>query len=562
MPKSRLDKRLSRKAIEVGEKEVFPVQVISPGSWTIVDSKDAKVDLSDKVAWVPFGSSPTDRIIRLHEAGHVLISPKKVSDVMAKIEGQHTPSEISVRTIEDFRVNEYQVMVNKLAVIREDVRLDPEGHAVIWKMQELAVARGKIRVLAGNAIWSTSFKDPVEGLSLYRHTVDKLKARYGQAVADKFADRVQTMITKVTGDIRPRAEDRIYETMSDATKVRHVRAMCTRFDRLFPENMVDFDPEEKDRQQEAASQQAAQEAARQQALRDQQADEEAPRLADGSPANETSTVGFNVGSPGEARPSANAMQTGEADEGQQFGRAIARFESTFDLWEPEECVTWGEFELVEFPFRKKFIAKRGRNKKRLQEGVILSRPWKLPVGGRAFTRTRRARGKSSFLIDISRSMKWEYQEILELLKESPGATVGVYCGECGWEESATETMYANRRVGNEGKWVRVNSPGSLIPRLMPVGSGKVWVVAQGNKRVSEDHLEEVLQASPPQNVVDGPALRWLAKQPKPRFWISDGGVHGIVLQRSVFLSREVRGLLRRGHIEMVSKARLMKEMAR
>ena len=28
------------------------------------------------------------------------------------------------------------------------------------------------------------------------------------------------------------------------------------------------------------------------------------------------------------------------------------------------------------------------------------------------------------------------------------------------------------------------------------------------------------------NIVDGPALRWLAQQPEPRIWISDGQVTG------------------------------------
>ena len=41
------------------------------------------------------------------------------------------------------------------------------------------------------------------------------------------------------------------------------------------------------------------------------------------------------------------------------------------------------------------------------------------------------------------------------------------------------------------------------------------------------------------NIVDGPALRWLARQPGPRFWISDGVVTGEGDMQSVDLVVDV-----------------------
>ena len=41
------------------------------------------------------------------------------------------------------------------------------------------------------------------------------------------------------------------------------------------------------------------------------------------------------------------------------------------------------------------------------------------------------------------------------------------------------------------------------------------------------------------NVIDGPALKWLSRQVRPLWWVSDGGVTGINDQSSVSLTREV-----------------------
>jgi hypothetical protein len=55
--------------------------------------------------------------------------------------------------------------------------------------------------------------------------------------------------------------------------------------------------------------------------------------------------------------------------------------------------------------------------------------------------------------------------------------------------------------------------------------GRLLIVSVNGKAVTEKELEmyacHYLGGG---NTIDGPALEWLAKQPEPRFWVSDGYV--------------------------------------
>ena len=54
-------------------------------------------------------------------------------------------------------------------------------------------------------------------------------------------------------------------------------------------------------------------------------------------------------------------------------------------------------------------------------------------------------------------------------------------------------------------------------------SGTLSIVAARGRMASSSDIGTNLGRG---NVVDGPALRWLAQQPEPRIWISDGQVTG------------------------------------
>jgi hypothetical protein len=91
----------------------------------------------------------------------------------------------------------------------------------------------------------------------------------------------------------------------------------------------------------------------------------------------------------------------------------------------------------------------------------------------------------TILVDKSGSMHISNEDILKVMQCSSGATIAVYAG-----------------MGDKG----------------------TLVIAAQNHRVIKDLNSLYIGGG---NVVDQPALEWLAKQPRPRWWICDGGVTGI-----------------------------------
>jgi hypothetical protein len=75
------------------------------------------------------------------------------------------------------------------------------------------------------------------------------------------------------------------------------------------------------------------------------------------------------------------------------------------------------------------------------------------------------------------------------------------------------------------------------------------IVADGGRRAAAEHLTRFAS----DNVVDLPALEWLAKQPLPRFWISDGIVTGAGDRGSEVLKRRCVAVCQRARIRRVEK---------
>jgi hypothetical protein len=133
-----------------------------------------------------------------------------------------------------------------------------------------------------------------------------------------------------------------------------------------------------------------------------------------------------------------------------------------------------------------------------------------PLDKAIFRRRRTGHGGVSVLIDTSGSMSIETDDLDRLLLATPaGARVAIYS--------------ANRR------------------------NGELRIVAHGNRRALAADLEPFGRA----NVVDVPALEWLAKQPSPRFWVSDGRVTGVGDQPSDTVTERVAEICGASGIERV-----------
>ena len=119
------------------------------------------------------------------------------------------------------------------------------------------------------------------------------------------------------------------------------------------------------------------------------------------------------------------------------------------------------------------------------EGARLGRLHRFCLDRAVFRRPVRRWG-GSVLIDTSGSMRLDSEDIDAILAATRGvALVAIYSGR-----------------GAEGE---------------------LRVVARGGHRAAADQLEPYGGG----NIVDLPALDWLARQPRPRIWVSDGGVTGV-----------------------------------
>lgn len=146
---------------------------------------------------------------------------------------------------------------------------------------------------------------------------------------------------------------------------------------------------------------------------------------------------------------------------------------------------WGTMTIDE-PGRTVRTVARGRLRPRAAgEGSALARPDRFCVDRRVFARRPTGRG-GTVLVDVSGSMQLTQSDLRRMLLAAPAGTVAIYAGD-------------------------------------DRGRGVLRIVAQRGSRVP-DALLGGLGAL---NVIDGPALEWLAGEPAPRVWVSDGRVTGV-----------------------------------
>jgi hypothetical protein len=158
------------------------------------------------------------------------------------------------------------------------------------------------------------------------------------------------------------------------------------------------------------------------------------------------------------------------------------------------------------------VASLSRRSAYSDEGTFLKAPYRLPIDGRVFRQYRAAKG-GTVLVDISGSMNLTHQDIRQIVAAAPATTVGVYCGR-----------------GD---------------------SGQLTVVARKGRVVDSHTLAKARIGNG--NIVDGPALQWLAKHPGPRLWISDGYVSGKQDRASVDLGAEAQVICNRADIRRIKQ---------
>lgn len=157
----------------------------------------------------------------------------------------------------------------------------------------------------------------------------------------------------------------------------------------------------------------------------------------------------------------------------------------FDWEDPDTDARWGTMIMRDVTLSMPVKGGLRTKKWRLTDaGAYIRRPERQLTDGRLFGQTRRGKAPGSVLIDTSGSMHLTLEEIEEIMDLAPGVLIATYSGDDD--------------------------------------IGYLTVVSKKGRRAKREDLHCGLYG----NVIDGPALRWLAKQHAPRVWVSDGGVFG------------------------------------
>lgn len=166
--------------------------------------------------------------------------------------------------------------------------------------------------------------------------------------------------------------------------------------------------------------------------------------------------------------------------------------------------SWGRLRAVEEPALpvRASIAAPWRHRA-ASEGTLLRSVFRLHLDGRVFARRVRRQG-GTVLIDGSGSMSLGCDDVMAILAAAPAALVARYDGDPS------------------------------------AGVGVIRVLARSGRRVNDALIGA--HCCGIGNVIDGPALRWLAAQPAPRIWVSDGRVTGVRDRGSSQLMAEARAI--------------------
>lgn len=177
---------------------------------------------------------------------------------------------------------------------------------------------------------------------------------------------------------------------------------------------------------------------------------------------------------------------------------------------------WGKMEIANLPLIEANPTRK--NARKIRPGFVgaFRYPHRalLPASdGMAFAHRKKAKG-GTILLDCSGSMGLSLRNITNLLDHAPMLTVAGYSDDKKSCASGSLAIFIKN--------------GMIADRI----SVKEWYEIRGTG-----------------NVIDGPAIRWLIKQARPRIWISDGIVTGVNDEPSKNLDLEIMLLKRIGAIK-------------
>tara|TARA_B100000214_G_scaffold370595_1_gene345516 strand:+ start:8898 stop:10469 length:1572 start_codon:yes stop_codon:yes gene_type:complete len=187
---------------------------------------------------------------------------------------------------------------------------------------------------------------------------------------------------------------------------------------------------------------------------------------------------------------------------------------------------WGVMDVIQGPLEVNMQSQlnKGREYRPMEYGTNPKYINRYCVDKKIFKQKQRTYG-GTILIDASGSMAFNGQDILEIMQELPAVTIA---------------MYNDRTESRE--WEK----------------GALRIIGAGGKRVTTDYLSKWSGGG---NLVDGPALDWLAKQKPARIWVSDMYVFGKHNSNSYNLLQDCYQKMKRNNITRLANIEEVKQFA-
>lgn len=209
--------------------------------------------------------------------------------------------------------------------------------------------------------------------------------------------------------------------------------------------------------------------------------------------------------------------------------ARQQMKSLAENYSYDDSARWGDLDVVipQLPKRSR-SSMRGINRAPGYAGAFrYPNRALISSDGRAFNQKLMTRG-GTVLVDCSGSMSLSQQQIEDFFSLAPASTIAVYGGY------------------TDGRRCPPMIRGAVDHR--PREAGVLVQIAKKGKNLGNLKLRDWV---PMLNIVDGPALDWLLKQPAPRVWVSDGYVTGVDEDHSSALVYDAIDKVRRGKIIQV-----------
>jgi hypothetical protein len=200
----------------------------------------------------------------------------------------------------------------------------------------------------------------------------------------------------------------------------------------------------------------------------------------------------------------NAAGDGLEPTGEVHDEALERGART-ELRHDDDNASWGGMKRKALPLTQRLRGAVAAKRTAALAGVIPRRIDRWCSDKKVFDQSRRTVG-GTVLLDASGSMSLQHSEVAALASQSPNMAVAMYSG-----------CYSG---------------------------GTLTTIADSGRCATESAIATARENAGYSNIVDGPALRWLGKQPAPRIWVSDAGVFGAYDVCSRGLREEVARICR------------------